>query len=156
MILNTREYVAALESIVREGKEASMVIWGGSMTPFLIHARDRIWFSAPDRPLRRGDMVFYKRDSGQYVMHRICRVRPEGYYITGDAHKDLEGPVRRDQIFARITRVERKGKVLTDRSLLWKLFAGPWVTLRPIRRWILRIYAVFRRGTAGTERQNGK
>ncbi len=34
------------------------------------------------------------------------------YYIVGDAQTQIEGPVRRDQIFARITKVKRKGRIL--------------------------------------------
>ena len=70
-IVDTREYVSALRELVREGKEVSMIISGSSMAPFLIHARDSICFKAPWREPQRGDMVFYERPGGQFVMHRI-------------------------------------------------------------------------------------
>ncbi len=140
--VDTREYVSVLKGLVEEGKEVGMVIWGSSMTPFLIHNRDKIYFAAPDRPLRRGDMVFYQRASGQYVMHRICKVKQDGYYMVGDAQTQLEGPIGETQIFAGITKVERKGKVLTPGSFWWRFFAGPWLVLRPVRPLILRAYAL--------------
>ena len=84
-MIDTREYIDALRGLVEEGREVSMVIAGSSMSPFLIHKRDVICFRSPDRSFRTGDMVFYLRDNGRYVMHRICRVRPEGYYLVGDA-----------------------------------------------------------------------
>ena len=94
-VVDTNEYVSALRELAEEGRVVSMLIAGSSMSPFLCHNRDYIYFTRPDRELRRGDMVFYQRDTGQYVMHRICRVRPEGYYLVGDAQTQIEGPLRR-------------------------------------------------------------
>ena len=140
-IVDTKEYVDALRELTQEGLEASMLVSGSSMNPFLIHYRDYIFFSKPDRPLRRGDMVFYQRESGQYVMHRILRVKPEGLYIVGDAQSEIEGPVKPEQVFARITRVERKGKMIGPDDFWWKFFEGPWLWIIPLRRVIMRLYA---------------
>ena len=70
-VVDTNEYVSALRELAEEGRVVSMLIAGSSMSPFLCHNRDYIYFTRPDRELRRGDMVFYQRDTGQYVMHRI-------------------------------------------------------------------------------------
>ena len=80
--VDTRMYVSMLRELVREGKEVSMLITGSSMSPFLLSHKDTICFKAPWRPLRRGDMVFYERESGQFVMHRIYKLRKEGLYIS--------------------------------------------------------------------------
>ena len=107
-VVDTREYVGMLKELTEEGKEVSMLVFGSSMAPFLIHARDMIYFKKPDRELQKGDIVFFRRKSGQFVMHRIWKIRPEGYYIVGDAQTQIEGPVKREQIFALITKVRRK------------------------------------------------
>ena len=70
-VVDTNEYVTVLRELAGEGRVVSMLIAGSSMSPFLCHNRDYIYFTKPDRELRRGDMVFYQRDTGQYVMHRI-------------------------------------------------------------------------------------
>ena len=119
-IVDTREYVSMLRELTQEGKEVSMIISGSSMSPFLIHARDSICFKAPWREPRRGDMVFFERPTGQFVMHRVLRKKPEGYYIIGDAQKDIEGPVQPEQIFAIITKVCRKGKWLKPGDFWWE------------------------------------
>ena len=142
--VDTREYVSALRELTEEGHQVSMIVSGVSMNPFLGHLRDKIYFSKPDRPLRRGDMVFYQRINGQFVMHRIWKVKPDGYYIVGDAQTQIEGPIRPEQIFARITKVERKGKILTDGDFWWDFFAGTWLTLRPFRGVILRLYGLLK------------
>lgn len=140
-VVDTREYVSVLRELTEEGKEVSLIISGSSMSPFLIHQRDYIYFKKPDRELKKGDMIFYQRDSGQFVMHRIWKVRPDGYYIIGDAQTVIEGPVRRDQIFALITKVQRKGKWLEPGDFWWEFFEHIWIHMIPIRRKIMKIYA---------------
>lgn len=75
-VVDTREYVGMLKELTEEGKEVSMLIFGSSMAPFLIHARDMIYFKKPDRKLKKGDIDILPRKSGQFVMHRIWKIRP--------------------------------------------------------------------------------
>ena len=138
--VDTDVYVSMLRDLVNEGKECRLLISGSSMAPFLVHERDSIIFSKPDRELRRGDMVFYQRDNGQYVMHRILHVRPEGLYIIGDAQTEVEGPVKPEQVFALVTKVNRKGKWVGPGNFWWWFFSTVWLRLFPIRRLILKLY----------------
>lgn len=140
--VDTREYVDVLRELTDQGKEVSMLVSGSSMTPFLGHQRDYIYFKKPDRPLRRGDMVFYQRPTGQYVMHRIWKVKPEGYYIVGDAQTEIEGPVREEQIFAIITKVQRKGKWITSGDFWWEFFEKVWIRMVPVRPVVRKLYEV--------------
>lgn len=140
--VDTREYVSVLRGIAEEGKVVSMLIAGSSMAPFLCHNRDYIYFTRPERELRRGDMVFYQRDSGQYVMHRIYRVKHEGYYMVGDAQTQIEGPLRRDQIFAVITQVKRAGKMIRPGDFWWEFFEHIWIRIVPARRIVTALYGM--------------
>lgn len=143
-IIDTVEYVSVLRELTEAGQEVSMRISGNSMSPFLIHGRDSICFRKPDRPLKAGDMVFFQRLSGQFVMHRICKVRPEGYYIIGDAQQVIEGPVQREQIFALINKVNRKGKWIGPGDFWWEFFAHVWLNVIPLRRTFVKLYGRFR------------
>ena len=138
--VDTDAYVSMLRDLVNEGKECRLLISGSSMAPFLVHERDSIIFSKPDRELRRGDMVFYQRDNGQFVMHRILHVKPEGLYIIGDAQTEVEGPVKSEQVFALVTKVNRKGKWIGPGNFWWWFFSTVWLILFPIRRLILKLY----------------
>ena len=129
------------DTFIEEGKEVSMLVFGSSMAPFLIHARDMIYFKKPDRELQKGDIVFFRRKSGQFVMHRIWKIRPEGYYIVGDAQTQIEGPVKREQIFALITKVRRKEKWLEPGDFWWEFFEHVWLHMIPLRRGIMWCYA---------------
>lgn len=139
--VDTEEYVSMLRELTEQGQEVSMVVSGSSMSPFIIHQRDSIFFKKPDRELRRGDFVFYQRSSGQYVCHRICKIKPDGYYIVGDAQSVIEGPIQREQIFGLITSVTRKGKKLAPGDFWWEFFEKVWPRVIPFRNLLTCLYA---------------
>lgn len=147
--VDTGAYLDVMKALVQEGKSVSIIVAGNSMSPFLIHRRDRVFFEQPGRPLKKGDIVFYQRENGRYIMHRICRVAVEGYYIVGDAQVEIEGPVHEDQIFALITKCERKGKMVTSGSFWWEFFEKVWIRMIPLRPLIRGCYekvtSVFRK-----------
>ncbi|MBR6990350.1 MAG: S24/S26 family peptidase [Bacteroidaceae bacterium] len=138
--LDTDAYVSTLRDLVNEGKECRLLISGSSMAPFLVHERDSIIFSKPQRELQRGDMVFYQRETGQFVMHRILHVKPEGLYIVGDAQTEIEGPVNPKQVFAVVTKAQRKGKWIGPGDFWWWFFRTVWLWLVPVRKIILKLY----------------
>lgn len=141
-VVDTNEYVSVLRELAEEGRVVSMLIAGSSMSPFLSHNRDYIYFTRPDRELRRGDMVFYQRDTGQYVMHRIYKKKTDGYYMVGDAQTQIEGPLRRDQIFALIIKVKRKGKIIRPGNFWWEFFEHVWIRIIPLRKVVEKGYSL--------------
>ena len=141
-VVDTREYVSVLKELVEDGKEVSMLIAGSSMSPFLGHERDYIFFKKPEAPIKRGDMVFYQRRNGQYIMHRVWKVKDNQYYMVGDAQVEIEGPLERDQIFAIITKVKRKGKWCEPGDFWWEFFEKVWIRIVPMRRFLVRAYGV--------------
>ena len=132
--VNTREYVAVLKEMVEEGLEVSMTVAGTSMEPFLLHGRDKIYFQKSDGTIKKGDMVFYQRKSGAYVMHRVMKVKGQCYYMAGDHQTTLEGPIEKKQIFAKVVSVERDGVWLTENDRIWKCYAVWWRRLFWVRK----------------------
>ncbi len=145
--VDTNEYVAMLKGLTEEGHLVSLIVSGWSMTPFLAHERDTIYFKKPDRPLKVGDIVFYRRGSGQYVLHRIVKTHgQETFDITGDAQVFIERGVRRDQIFGIVVRVKRKGRDLTPASPLWLFFSVIWCRIVPLRPYVLKLVHMIKKG----------
>ena len=142
-VVDTNEYVTVLRELAGEGRVVSMLVAGSSMSPFLCHKRDYIYFTKPDRELRRGDMVFYQRDTGQYVMHRVYKRKKDGYYMVGDAQTQIEGPLRRDQIFARIIKVKRKGRIIEPGNFWWEFFEHVWIRIIPLRKVTEKLYSLW-------------
>lgn len=144
-IVDTRQYVQTLRELTEQGQEVSMMVAGGSMSPFLVHQRDVICFQKPAERPGRGDMVFYQRKNGQFVMHRIWRAAKEGYYLVGDAQTCIEGPIEEAQIFAQVTKVRRKGKWIGPEDFWWKFFKIIWIRMVPQRPAALKVYSFLKR-----------
>ena len=94
--VDTAEYMGMLRELIGQGHRVSVRVAGNSMSPFLKHGRDTVFFAAPDSEIKKGDIVFYTRPNGQYIMHRVCRVNPDGSLdISGDAQCVMGGQLCR-------------------------------------------------------------
>ena len=118
-----------------------LVISGSSMSPFLIGGRDTVYLSRVSRPIRRGDVLLYRRTNGRYVLHRVFAVMDSGLTMVGDAQTVLEHGIQPDQVFAIMTRAERKGKMLSPGDFWWAFFEKVWIRMIPVRRAICNFYA---------------
>lgn len=138
--IDTFEYISVLKDLAAQGKEVSVHISGESMVPFLLPERDTVFFKAPTFPLKKGDVVFFQRTNGRYILHRICKVENGNYFLVGDGQWEVEGPIKESQIFGVVTAVKRNGKVVTEKALSWKFYQYVWVNLIPLRSKLLRLY----------------
>lgn len=111
---------------------------GDSMMPLLREGKDVMVIRAQKDGFRKNDAVLYKRDNGQYIMHRITRLHDDGTYtIFGDNCMTGE-IVRPDQLLGVLTEVRKDGKTIkcTDRDYL------RYVKFVPVRRFFFTIYRV--------------
>lgn len=142
-VVDVHTYMPVLCELLEQGKEVSLTITGNSMSPFMVHGRDVILIVPPDGTWKKGDMAFFRRTNGQYVMHRICRVNTTGEcYLIGDAQQIVEGPIQQSQLFGKITRVQRKGKWIGPGNFWWEFFEHIWLNIIPLRPACRKIYGI--------------
>ena len=84
---------------------------GDSMFPF-IQPRDLLVIEKAEQPLKRWDIPLYKRDSGQYVLHRIVDINENGYVMCGDNRSQCEYGVLQRQIIGSLTAIIREGDTI--------------------------------------------
>ena len=141
--LDPQVLMPALLALLEETETVPLVISGSSMTPFLVHGRDAVYLSKVTAPLKRGDMILYRRDSGAYILHRIFRAEGDTYTLVGDAQTLLEPGIRADQVLAVVTAVRRKGKLLKKGSFWWDFFEKIWIRMVPLRPAARAVYSCF-------------
>ena len=97
------------EDIIAEQGRLIYTSVGDSMYP-LIQPRDLLVIEAVKKPLKKGDIPLYKRDSGQYVLHRIVDIRGRKYSTKGDNRSKVEKGIEERQIIGVLTYIIRGGK----------------------------------------------
>ena len=103
---------------------------GVSMLPLLREGRDVMVIRKRDKQrLNRLDAVLFIRPQvtgrGRYVLHRILKVLPEGYWIIGDNCVSGEF-VREENVIGVLRTVVRDGKPLDFRALPYQLYLHLW------------------------------
>lgn len=138
-ILPPEQALPRITALLESGLSCRLVVTGNSMLPFLRHKLDAVILSPLSTPVQRGDILFYLRAADCPVLHRVCRVCPDGtLLLCGDAQTGLE-PVSPTQVLARVTRIDKDGTLTDPASPLSWLTAQLWITLRPMRPYILAV-----------------
>lgn len=137
--VSPEELMDDLLALLEQTESAPLVISGSSMSPFLVHGRDTVYLTKIRRPLKRGDMVLYRRASGQYILHRVYAAEHETLTMIGDGQASLEPGIRHEQTLALVSAVRRKGKLLRPGSLLWDFYEKVWIRVIRLRPYLLRI-----------------
>ncbi|MBR1771553.1 MAG: S24/S26 family peptidase [Lachnospiraceae bacterium] len=139
-----------VDELLAEGKSVQISPQGYSMYPLLVPGRDQVVIvPATKEQYKRGDVVLYRRDGGILVLHRIWKRKKDGYYMVGDNQKEIEGPLRRDQILGEMVCVIRRGRRVEVRHPLYRLASGVWLWLRPVRPFLSHLAAGAKRFVRG-------
>ena len=141
-ILSPEELVPPLVALLEVSDAVPLVISGSSMVPFLVHHRDTVYLSKVRQPLQPGDMILYRRDSGQYVLHRIYRAESETFTLVGDAQTQLEYGIAPEQVLAVVSAVRRKGKLVGPGNFWWEFFRKVWIRIIPLRPAVVALYSL--------------
>lgn len=140
-----------IEQLLRDGNTIRLKPQGYSMYPVFVPGRDEaIIEPIADRKLKRGDVVLYRRDpdveyGGILVLHRIYKSTNEGLFLVGDNQKDIEGPLRRDQMKGLVIAMVRNGKTVSVKNVCYRFLTGVWLWLRPFRPVISKVAASIKR-----------
>lgn len=118
---------------------------GDSMLPLIKEGRDLLVIEKTNGRLKRFDVPLYKRDTGQYVLHRIVKVRQNDYVICGDNRANMEYGITDRHIIGVLTAVIRNGKELSVNSTKYKLYVYLWYLLFPFRFVFIKAQNLIRR-----------
>lgn len=137
------QWSAAILPILDEGHKLKLPLSGLSMYPLLVGGRDEVLITTVlGKRLKRGDIVLYVQKDGTYVLHRIHHIKNNSYYMLGEAHSWIEGPIKEDAVLAIATAVIRKGKMIECSQYSYRIISALWLLMRPLRPIILRIVRI--------------
>lgn len=113
-------YPLILEAF-KEDKSFTMPIHGTSMQP-LLHTGDSVILVKPDC-INKDDIVFFIREDGDFVLHRVYKINNDGSYeIIGDHQVVIEHNIKREQIFARVEAIKINNRVKPLKGFFYRLY----------------------------------
>ena len=118
---------------------------GDSMMPLIKQDRDLLIIEPVNGRLKKYDVPLYKRDSGQYVLHRILKVRDSDYFICGDNRLVKEYGITDRHIIGVMKAVVRKGREVSVSNWKYRLYVHIWCDFFPIRGFIIHAVSKLKR-----------
>ena len=107
--IHLNDAIPLIEEKLAEGQEVFFSPDGISMLPTLQAGRDTVVLVAPTRRLKKYDIALFRRENGQYVLHRVIKCA-KTYTFAGDNQLWYEKNIAQDQIVALCTAYIRNEK----------------------------------------------
>ena len=111
--VSLKDFWPIMKEVIDSGGEFTFYPHGTSMLPLIRQGQDQVVLVQPEN-IKLGDVVFYQRDNGQFVLHRIVKIDKGQYVMCGDNQFDLEYGITDEHILAKAKAVIRDGKVIDE------------------------------------------
>lgn len=130
-----------IREAISNGNSFSFVAFGNSMYPYIRGGKDKVTLSPVSSELQAGNVVFYKRAGGAFVLHRIIKKDGNRLVLCGDNQFSLEEGISTNQVIAILSKIEKKSKVYSVNCFNEKI----WIAYLPIRRFFKKTVYRFKR-----------
>jgi len=139
------EVFRIMDQIFDYEKTSWVVVTGMSMFPFLREDIDMVEMARTKLiNIKKGDIVLVQRQNGEFVLHRVCKKNTCNIFLVGDAQQWIEGPIFEDQLKAVVVSIKRNNKVISCNNFFLKFLIFLWMTVRPIRYKLFKVYTFWR------------
>jgi hypothetical protein len=108
------------------------------MLPLLRQGIDSVALRSLNRSPKKYDILFYQRQDGSYILHRVKKVTADGLIMWGDNHTMLEYGVLDDMIIGYAARIFRGETELDCQSLTYRAYLWLW-QFKAIRSLVLPV-----------------
>lgn len=128
--------------IERDSKYVASPI-GTSMLPLLRQQSDTVLIEKPNGRLKKHDVALYKRKSGEYVLHRVMKVRESDYVFCGDNQSVFEHGVKDENVIGVMTGFWRGEKFVPVTNRGYIFYTRVWCFSKITRKLFLFALRVF-------------
>lgn len=128
------EMLPIIEEKLKAGGEVTFSPQGISMWPLIVPPRDSVTLKAISDGVKGGDIVFYRRQNGEFVLHRVLKVKKNGdLVLRGDNQLWKEYGITTQMVLAKAVSVNRKGRDIDFSSFGYRLYLRMIVPMNTIR-----------------------
>ena len=115
------------KEVLQKNGVLSFTPGGISMWPIISNRADTVIIKPVEGRLKKYDVAFYTRSSGQYVLHRVMRVNPDSYDMCGDSETAVEKAVPAQAVFGIMEGYYKNKKYIDcNKNFFYKLFVRFW------------------------------
>lgn len=134
-----------IERCIKELGYAVVPITGTSMLPLLKEGKARAELAdKSQKPLKKGDIVLYKKSDGTLVLHRIIKAEGNGIFtVLGDHQFKNAEQVSRGQIIAVSKGFFINGRYIDEKTRWYRIYKKIWIGSLTIRRILLAVLRLF-------------
>ena len=138
------ELIPLISSFFDEGKNVIITAVGNSMAPLIRNQKDGIVLTAyKGQTLAIGDMAFFKRSDGNFVLHRIVDIAEDGSLtMLGDNQLSLETGIKPQQVLALPIAIIRGKKTLDLSSKKYRKYSKFWTKSVFFRRVHIKLFSI--------------
>lgn len=121
-----------MQPALDDGKSVKFTVVGNSMYPLFRNGVETVTLVKSER-VSKYDVIFYRRDNGDYVLHRIVGKGKDGWKLCGDNQLLVEYPVKDKDIIGVMTDFYRNGKTVPKTKMWYRFYSFVWTNLIPFR-----------------------
>lgn len=129
---------SSIEQIVQEKGSLLMAAHGNSMWPLLRSGKDPVYLIKPTGALRKHDIVLFRRDNGQLVLHRIVAIEKDCRLVCGDAQSRRKC-IHNEQVKTVMRGFYRGKTYIGSDHLLYQIYTRLWCATYPLRVFLLNL-----------------
>ena len=130
------EIYPIIKEKIENGGTVQLPITGTSMNPLLVWGRDTVELTKCENP-QKYDIIFYRRDNGHFVLHRIVGKNENGFILCGDNQVKKEYGITEKHIIAVVKSITRKDKTFSVNKSSYRFYVKLWTLILPLRNLIL-------------------
>ena len=116
------EMMPVMEEMLGANGQVSFIPEGISMLPTIVGGKDTVTIKKTTKRLEKFDACLYVRKNGGFVLHRVIKVLPDGYVMSGDNQYVLEKGIKDEQIIGVVVSVNKNGKEINCQNKAYKFY----------------------------------
>ncbi len=134
-----------MEEQINAGKTVRFAPRGTSMLPMLRQGIDTVVLKKAPDVLKKYDLPLYLRENGQFVLHRVVRVKKDSYVMCGDNQWIRECGIKNKNILAIATGFYREDTFVSCDDRDYKKYCIKVVRKQNIKNVVVKIKQIIKK-----------
>lgn len=118
---------------------------GTSMLPLIKEGVHSVKLVRLTREVKKYDVVLYRRDNGQFVLHRVVKVKKDSFNAMGDNQWVIEKGIKKDSIIAIMESMYLGDKEIVLNTFKYKMYSRFRLWFRFFRRLKSKLIRTFKK-----------